>query len=115
MGRLAQGAVELEHSGPGANKVHSQQNIHHQQYDLSRRLCDAVLQVCGGRCACFSGGDGEGYKYAIGLRGGDLRSFVRELNQALDGRGGGRPDFVQGSVRAGRTAIEEFLSAEKQR
>ncbi len=63
----------------------------------------------------FPGGDGEGYKYAIGLRGGDLRSFVRELNQALDGRGGGRPDFVQGSVRAGRTAIEEFLSAEKQR
>ena len=83
--------------------------------DGLRRLCDAVLQVCGGRCACFSGGDGEGYKYAIGLRGGDLRSFVRELNQALDGRGGGRPDFVQGSVRAGRTAIEEFLSAEKQR
>ena len=83
--------------------------------DGLRRLCDAVLQVCGGRCACFSGGNGEGYKYAIGLRGGDLRSFVRELNQALDGRGGGRPDFVQGSVRAGRTAIEEFLSAEKQR
>ena len=36
--------------------------------DGLRRLCDAVLQVCGGRCACFSGGDGEGYKYAIGLR-----------------------------------------------
>lgn len=86
---------------------------------VPRRDCAACVtqssQVCGGRCACFSGGDGEGYKYAIGLRGGDLRSFVRELNQALDGRGGGRPDFVQGSVRAGRTAIEEFLSAEKQR
>lgn len=44
MGRLAQGAVELEHSGPGANKVHSQQNIHHQQYDLSRRPGDQAHQ-----------------------------------------------------------------------
>lgn len=63
----------------------------------------------------FPGAMGRGINTPIGLRGGDLRSFVRELNQALDGRGGGRPDFVQGSVRAGRTAIEEFLSAEKQR
>ena len=35
MGRLAQGAVELEHSGPGANKVHSQQNIHHNQKPIT--------------------------------------------------------------------------------
>ena len=63
----------------------------------------------------FPGAMGRGYKYAIGLRGGDLRSFVRELNQALDGRGGGRPDFVQGFGPGRRTAIEEFLSAEKQR
>ena len=79
--------------------------------DALRRLCDAVLHTCGGRCACFSGEDVSGYKYAVGQAGGDLRDFVRELNQALSGRGGGKPDFVQGSVQAKRWEIEAFFSA----
>lgn len=78
--------------------------------DGLRRLCDALLQVCPGRCACFSGEDGKGYKYAIGCRGGDLRAFTKELNQTLSGRGGGKPDFVQGSVQADRSAVEAFLA-----
>ena len=80
--------------------------------DALRRLCDAVLHSCGGRCACFSGEDVSGYKYAVGQAGGDLRDFVRELNQALSGRGGGKPDFVQGSVQAGRGEIEAFFQRE---
>ena len=77
--------------------------------DSLRRLCDAVLHACGGRCACFSGDDGSGYKYAVGQAGGNLRNFVKELNQALSGRGGGKPDFVQGSVRAPRSEIQSFF------
>lgn len=77
--------------------------------DALRRLCDAVLRTCGGRCACFSGTDGWGYKYAIGQAGGDLRDFVKQLNQALSGRGGGKPDFVQGGVQANREEIERFF------
>lgn len=77
--------------------------------DALRRLCDAVLQRCGGRCACFAGADGQGYKYAIGQKGGDLRPLTRALNQALNGRGGGKPDFVQGSLQASRAEIEAFL------
>lgn len=77
--------------------------------DGLRRLCDAVLHSCGGRCACFSGDDGAGYKYAVGQQNGDLRGFVKELNQALSGRGGGKPDFVQGGVQAGRAEIERFF------
>ena len=80
--------------------------------DALRRLCDAVLHACGGRCACFSGEDVSGYKYAVGQAGGDLRDFVRELNQALSGRGGGKPDFVQGAVQAGRREIEAFFQCE---
>ena len=72
--------------------------------DSLRRLCDAVLHTCGGRCACFSQG-----KYAIGQPGGDLRDFVKALNQALHGRGGGKPDFVQGSVQASQPEIEAFF------
>ena len=77
--------------------------------DGLRRLCDRVLQNCGGRCACFSGDDQSGYKYAIGEKDGDLRSFIKELNQTLNGRGGGKPFFAQGSVSAARAEIEAFL------
>lgn len=77
--------------------------------DSLRRLCDTVLQTCGGQCACFSGTDGQGYKYAIGQQGGDLRAFTKELNQALRGRGGGKPGFVQGSLQADRAEIEAFF------
>ena len=78
--------------------------------DGLRRLCDAVLNVCGGRCACFSGDDAGGYAYAVGQRGGDLRAFSKDLNQALGGRGGGKPDFVQGRVSAGRGQIEGYFN-----
>ena len=77
--------------------------------DGLRRLTAAVQAACGGRCACFSGQDGQGYQYAIGQPGGELRPLVKELNQALQGRGGGKPDFVQGSVAAGRSEIEHFF------
>ena len=78
--------------------------------DGVRRLCVAVMEKCGGRCVCFSGSDGEGYKYAMGHKGGNLKDLTKSLNQTLDGRGGGKPDFVQGSVRADRTAIEGFFA-----
>ena len=79
--------------------------------DSLRRLCDAVLQTCGGRCACFSCVDGQGYKYAVGQLEGDLRTFAKEMNQSLNGRGGGKPGFVQGSVQADHGAIQAFFSA----
>ena len=76
--------------------------------DSVRRLCDAVLDTCGGRCAVFAG-EGENYKYAVGTRDGDVRPLVKELNAALSGRGGGKPNFAQGSVAAGETAIRTFF------
>ena len=76
-----------------------------------RRLADAVLAVCGGRCAVFSGADGA-FQYAIGTREGDLRGLCRTMNEALRGRGGGKPGFVQGSVSASRSEIESFFANE---
>jgi len=78
--------------------------------DSLRRLCDAVLHTCGGRCACFSGSEEAGYKYAIGQLGGQLRELTKQLNQALSGRGGGKPDFVQGSVQASQAEIRAFFN-----
>lgn len=78
--------------------------------DALRRCCDAVAAICGGRCAVFTGADGEGYRYAIADRGGDLRMLAKALNAALGGRGGGKPEFVQGSVAATRAEIEAFFA-----
>lgn len=77
--------------------------------DSVRKLAVAVMEQCGGRCAVFAGNDEQGYKYAIGETDGDLRSFTKELNKTLNGRGGGKPSFVQGSVSANKVEIEEFL------
>jgi len=76
--------------------------------DSVRRLCDTVLDTCGGRCAVFAGKDGT-FKYAIGVREGDIRSLVKELNGLLNGRGGGKPNFAQGSVAADREDIQSFF------
>ena len=74
-----------------------------------RKLCGAVLEKCGGRCAVFAGAEGA-YKYAIGQRDGDLRQLVKDLNAALHGRGGGKPDFVQGSLAAAEADIRAFFA-----
>ncbi len=55
------------------------------------------------------GGEDGAYQYAIALDGGDLRGFVKELNASLNGRGGGKPAFVQGSVRASGDEIRKFF------
>ncbi len=76
-----------------------------------RKLADRVLSVCGGRCAVFAGSDKEGWKYAIGDNNNDLRAMCKELNAALQGRGGGKPNFVQGSATANKAEIEAFFAA----
>lgn len=73
-----------------------------------RRLCDAVAHTCGGRCAVFAGAD-TAWKYAIADPRDDLQSLVRSLNDALNGRGGGKAGFAQGSVSAARTEIVAFF------
>ena len=79
--------------------------------DGIRRACDALQKRCGGRAAVCAGTDEAGYKYAVGFPGGDLRSLVREINETLHGRGGGKPFFVQGSVQACAEEIRAFFAA----
>ena len=79
--------------------------------DNVRKLAVAVMEKCGGKCAVFAGSDQGGYKYAIGQTGGDLRALVKEVNASLNGRGGGKPFFAQGSVSAGLEQIREFFGA----
>ena len=78
--------------------------------DSVRKLCDAVMNTCGGRCAVFAGADGA-WKYAVGQADGDLRELVKRLNAALQGRGGGKPGFAQGSCAATKGEIEGFFQS----
>ena len=75
-----------------------------------RELADAIAEACGGVAAVFSGADGKGYGYSMVTRQGDIREFGKELTKALSGRGGGKPNFQQGSVAASRQEIEAFFA-----
>ena len=79
-----------------------------------RMLADAIGQVCSGFAAVFSGTDGDGYAYAMVARQGDLRPLGKAMTAALQGRGGGKPNFQQGRVMAARREIEAFFAAEIQ-
>ena len=72
-----------------------------------RQLADKIADVCDGRVAVFSGEEGN-YAYCLAQRDGDLRELNKALTEALNGRGGGKPQFQQGTVRAARAQIEEF-------
>ena len=77
--------------------------------DSVRKLADAVMNTCEGCCAVFSKNPDGSYKYAMGEKDGDLRQFTKEMNAALNGRGGGKPFFVQGSVQASEKEIRNFF------
>ena len=73
-----------------------------------RALADKIAGCCNGRAAVFSGEDGN-FSYCLAQRDGDLRELNRNLTASLNGRGGGKPQFQQGTVRATRMEIEEFF------
>lgn len=111
------GAMELKSFAEKAEALRGKGNCILFEDGLSsdsvRKLTVAVMESCGGRCAVFSGDDEAGYKYAIGEENGDLRAFVKEMNAALSGRGGGKPFFAQGSVSAKKEAIVGFFTEQK--
>lgn len=76
---------------------------------MAQKLTAKAMETCKGSAFTFAGSDSEGYKYAAGHKDGDLKELVREMNAALDGRGGGKPFFQQGSVHAAREEIEAWL------
>ena len=75
-----------------------------------REFVNAGMLLAGGVCAAFTGSDADGYRYIIGSRTVDLRAEAKTINAAISGRGGGKPNFVQGSVAAARGEIERFFA-----
>lgn len=79
------------------------------QPDDVRRLCLMACEHCSGTAAVFSGSDSSGYRYAVGNISEDVRPLGKEMNHALQGRGGGSKELIQGSLCASKEEIERFF------
>lgn len=76
--------------------------------DALRSFANALLSHGVGVCLLL-GGDAPQYRYVLAAAEGDLRQTVKEFNARFSGRGGGKPNFAQGSVCAERGEIEAFF------
>ncbi len=81
--------------------------------DGLREIVNSGKTLCKGIFAAFSK-DNTGYRYCLGSESVDLRAFAKEFNRSLNGRGGGRPEMIQGSINATKQEIISFLNAEEQ-
>ena len=52
--------------------------------------------------AVFAGDETDGYRYVIGSRAQDVRPIAKSINEKFRGRGGGKPEMVQGSLGSAR-------------
>ena len=98
-----------------ANSYVNQDNVLHFADALEsgqvRELADAIAGACKGYAAVFSPREG-GYNYCLASREDDLRPLGKAMSTALNGRGGGKPNFQQGTVSAQETEIRTFFEKE---
>lgn len=77
-----------------------------------RELVNLLMEKCGGIAAAFSGSDETGYRYIMGSRRVDLRRCAKEINRLIDGRGGGKPQMIQGSATADAERIRAAMETD---
>lgn len=119
--RLIKEKDRLEYELVGANReilFTKAQSIENQQriiiFDkklegkLLMEFTESIKEKADEFVACFCGEEGA-YRYCIASKDVDLRSLAKELNSAFSGKGGGKPNFVQGSVCASEEEIRAFL------
>ena len=74
-----------------------------------RELVNLLMEKCGGIAAVFFPAADGGTRYIIGSRSVDLRKVSRDINAGISGRGGGRPEMIQGSATAPEDQIRSFI------
>ena len=77
---------------------------------MTREMVNLLLKKGAKMAAVFSGNEREGYRYVLGSRSLDVRKNGKLINEAFHGRGGGKPEMVQGNVQGKREEIEAFLN-----
>ena len=76
-----------------------------------RKLADLAAQRCGGTAAVFSENADGSFAYCLIRHGGDLRQLNKEMTQALNGRGGGKPECQMGTVRCAVDMILQHFAS----
>ena len=74
-----------------------------------RELANGGTALCGAICGVFSAGADGGYTYIISSHSVNLQAEIKRINAALQGRGGGRPEMIQGTAKASETVIRAFF------
>ena len=87
-------------------------NVLHFAQGLSpagvRELAEKIASCCQGVAAVFSGEAGR-YDVCLARPGGDVKALGAAMSETLNGRGGGKPGFFQGSIRADAEEIHTFF------
>ena len=76
--------------------------------DALRALANGGRNLCTGVFVALTGGP-EQYRYMITSASLSLKPFSKEFNEALNGRGGGKDDMIQGSFGASLEEIETYF------
>lgn len=70
-----------------------------------RNFVNGAMEKCDGICGAFIGSEKSGYHYILGSKAVDVREVSKKLNAQFNGKGGGKPQMVQGSLSGAKKAI----------
>lgn len=107
--RLVMGYLESEKAvlkeNPNANLL-----LFEKELDAMamRNFVNAGMELTKGVCGVFVGDEKQGFRYVLGSSG-DIREIGKKLNAAFQGKGGGKPPMIQGSLVGEEEKIREFL------
>lgn len=76
--------------------------------NANRELCDAIADYAT-VAVTLSGNDENGYSICVISRTEDAKTIGMDAAKALDGRGGGKREAFQGSIKASRGEIEQYF------
>lgn len=74
-----------------------------------RLLMNMVLKQGVNSCAVFWQEQGNGWRYVMGSKTADMRALAKELNEKFSGRGGGKPEMVQGFLTGDEEALRAWI------
>lgn len=75
----------------------------------ARELMNLVLERGITICAVFVGNEENGFQYVIGSHCEDIRMLGKGMNERLEGRGGGKSNMIQGSLKGTKDQIERVF------
>ena len=105
--------LELQLAASMAEKYKSTDNnivlFENFSEDGARELVNKLTEKTNRLVAVFFNETNGTHRYIIGSKSIDLRSKAKEINEAITGRGGGKPEMIMGSASASREIILNYF------